>query len=96
MSAPPPDDVLADYLTQELRPDVSAAQRLLRVTRAVRDGQRERWAVPGEGWSLDLSRARATIHCETTIPGRVLHLPLEEFEEVVVAWLQFLELSLAH
>ncbi|WP_147451528.1 YacL family protein [Corallococcus llansteffanensis] len=92
----PPDDVLADYLAQELRSEPARAEHMLRVLKAVRRGNRERWDVNGDAWSLELSRARASIHSEEAIPGRSQDLPLEEFEEAVRSWLAFMELSRAH
>nr|WP_242544544.1 hypothetical protein [Corallococcus sp. NCSPR001] len=92
----PPDDVLADYLAQELRPDANRAQGMLNVLASLRQGRRERWDVTGETWSLELNRARASIHSEVAIPGRSQDLPLEEFEEVIRSWLEFMELSRAH
>ncbi|MBN9684692.1 MULTISPECIES: hypothetical protein [unclassified Corallococcus] len=96
MSGLPPDDVLADYLAQELRPDANRAQGMLNVLASLRQGRRERWDVTGETWSLELNRARASIHSEVAIPGRSQDLPLEEFEEVIRSWLEFMELSRAH
>ncbi|WP_199724676.1 hypothetical protein [Corallococcus sp. AB011P] len=96
MSGLPPDDVLADYLVQELRPDANRAQGMLRELAALRQGQRERWDVTGETWSVELNRARASIHSEVAIPGRSQDLPLEEFEDAIRSWLEFMELSRAH
>nr|WP_205694607.1 hypothetical protein [Corallococcus coralloides] len=96
MSGLPPDDVLADYLAQELRPDANRAQGMLNVLASLRQGRRERWDVTGETWSLELNRARASIHSEVAIPGRSQDLPLEEFEDAIRAWLEFMELSRAH
>ncbi|WP_208721651.1 hypothetical protein [Corallococcus aberystwythensis] len=96
MSGQPPDDVLADYLAQELRPDVNRAQGMLRVLAALRQGRRDRWDVTGDTWSLELNRARASIHSEVAIPGRSQDLPLEEFEDAIRSWLEFMELSRAH
>ena len=96
MSGLPPDDVLADYLAQELRPDSSRAHGMLNVLAALRQGRRERWDVTGETWSLELSRARASIHSEVAIPGRSQDLPLEEFEDAIRSWLEFMELARAH
>lgn len=96
MNGLPPDDVLADYLAQELGFEPSRAEKMLRVLNAVRHGKRERWDVNGDAWSLELSRARASIHSEETIPGRSQDLPLEEFEDVIRSWLEFMELSRAH
>nr|WP_249348075.1 hypothetical protein [Corallococcus exiguus] len=92
----PPDDVLADYLAQELRPDANRAQGMLRELTALRQGQRDRWDVTGETWSLELNRARASIHSEVAIPGRSQDLPLEEFEDAIRSWLEFMELSRGH
>nr|WP_253899550.1 hypothetical protein [Corallococcus carmarthensis] len=92
----PPDDVLADYLAQELRPDLDRAQGMLRVLTALRQGRQDRWDVTGETWSLELNRARASIHSEVAIPGRSQDLPLEEFEDAIRSWLEFMELSRAH
>ncbi|WP_169828068.1 MULTISPECIES: hypothetical protein [Corallococcus] len=96
MSGLPPDDVLADYLAQELRPDANRAQGMLRELTALRQGQRDRWDVTGETWSLELNRARASIHSEVAIPGRSQDLPLEEFEDAIRSWLEFMELSRGH
>ncbi|WP_199738981.1 hypothetical protein [Corallococcus sp. CA054B] len=96
MSGLPPDDVLADYLAQELRPDANRAQGMLNVLASLRQGRRERWDVTGETWSLELNRARASIHSEVAIPGRSQDLPLEEFEDAIRSWLEFTELSRAH
>lgn len=96
MSGLPPDDVLADYLAHELRPDPNRAQGMLRVLMALRQGKRERWDVTGDAWSLELNRARASIHSEDAIPGRSQDLPLEEFEAAIRSWLEFMELSRAH
>ncbi|RKG49866.1 hypothetical protein D7X30_38730 [Corallococcus sp. AB011P] len=96
VSGLPPDDVLADYLVQELRPDANRAQGMLRELAALRQGQRERWDVTGETWSVELNRARASIHSEVAIPGRSQDLPLEEFEDAIRSWLEFMELSRAH
>ncbi|WP_171446274.1 hypothetical protein [Corallococcus carmarthensis] len=96
MSGLPPDDVLADYLAQELRPDLDRAQGMLRVLTALRQGRQDRWDVTGETWSLELNRARASIHSEVAIPGRSQDLPLEEFEDAIRSWLEFMELSRAH
>ncbi|RKG72900.1 hypothetical protein D7V88_37400 [Corallococcus terminator] len=92
----PPDDVLADYLAQELGFEPARAQKMLRVLNAVRHGKRDRWDVTGDAWSLELSPVRASIHSEETIPGRSQELSLEEFEHVVRSWLEFMELSRAH
>jgi hypothetical protein len=96
VSGLPPDDVLADYLAQELRPVPERAQGMLRVLTALRQGKRERWDVTGDMWSLELNRARASIHSEVAIPGRSQDLPLEEFETAIRSWLEFMELSRAH
>lgn len=96
MSGQPPDDVLADYLAQELRPDANRAQGVLNVLTALRQGRQERWDVTGDTWSLELNRARASIHSEVAIPGRSQDLPLEEFEAAIRSWLEFMELSRAH
>ncbi|WP_199747270.1 MULTISPECIES: hypothetical protein [Corallococcus] len=96
MSGLPPDDVLADYLAQELRPDANRAQGMLNVLASLRQGRRERWDVTGDTWSLELNRARASIHSEVAIPGRSQDLPLEEFEDAIRSWLEFMELSRAH
>ncbi|WP_223633073.1 hypothetical protein [Corallococcus sp. EGB] len=96
MSGLPPDDVLADYLAQELHPDPNRAQGVLNVLTALRQGRQERWDVTGETWSVELNRARASIHSEVAIPGRSQDLPLEEFEAAIRSWLEFMELSRAH
>ena len=91
--APRPNDVLADYLSEELRPGSGAAERLLELARELRAGRTGVWEVPGECWSLELTPARATLRTEDAIPGRTQHLPLEDFEEAVRAWLDFVRLS---
>ncbi|MGE6760028.1 hypothetical protein ACQKGO_18585 [Corallococcus interemptor] len=96
MSGLPPDDVLADYLAQEVRPDAHRAQGMLNVLAALRQGRRDRWDVTGDTWSLELNRARASIHSEVAIPGRSQDLPLEEFEDALRSWLEFMELSRGH
>lgn len=96
MSGLPPDDVLADYLAQELRPDANRAQGMLNVLASLRQGRRDRWDVTGETWSLELNQARASIHSEVAIPGRSQDLPLEEFEAAIRSWLEFMELSRGH
>ena len=93
--APPPNDVLADYLSEELQPGSGAAERLLDLVHGFRAGRCGVWEVPGECWSVELTPARATLRTEDAIPGRTLHLPLEDFEEAVRAWLDFVQVSRA-
>lgn len=93
--ASPPNDVLADYLSEELQPGSGAAERLLDLIHGFHAGRRGVWEVPGECWSVELTPARATIRTEDAIPGRTLHLPLQDFEEAVRAWLDFVYLSRA-
>lgn len=93
--APAPDDALADYLTSELQPGSGAAERLLELIGEFRGSRRGSWEVPGDSWSVELTYARATLRTEYAIPGRTVHLPIEEFEEAVRAWLDFVALSLA-
>ncbi|MFP2926161.1 hypothetical protein ACLESO_13255 [Pyxidicoccus sp. 3LG] len=95
MQASPPNDVLADYLSEELQPGSGAAERLLALVMEFRTGRRGVWEVPGDCWSVELTSARASLRTEHAIPGRVLHLPLEDFEEAVRSWLDFVQLSRA-
>jgi hypothetical protein len=93
--ATPPNDVLADYLSEELQPGSGAAERLLALIHELHAGRMGTWEVPGDCWSVEFSPVRATIRTEHAIPGRTLHLPLEDFEEAVRAWLDFVALQRA-
>ncbi|NMO22276.1 hypothetical protein HPC49_38340 [Pyxidicoccus fallax] len=93
--APPPNDVLADYLSEELQPGSGAAERLLELILQVRSGHLGGWEVPGDCWSVELTKVRATVRTEDAIPGRTLHLPVEDFEEAVRAWQDFVRLPRA-
>lgn len=93
VQAPPPNDALADYLTEELQPGSGAAERLLELIAQVRASPQPTWELPGECWSVELTYARATLCTEYAIPGRMVHLPLEDFEEAVRAWLDFVAQS---
>lgn len=88
-----PDDVLADYLSEELQPGSGAAERLLALVHELRAGRMGTWEVPGDCWSVEFTHARATLRTEHAIPGRTQHLPLEDFEEAVRAWLDFVAQS---
>ncbi|WP_224366555.1 YacL family protein [Hyalangium versicolor] len=87
----PPDDVLAHYLSEEVRNDPRRCKRLLDIIRALRRGSHSSWLADGESWSVKLSRGRAIIESEIAVPGRVREVTLEEFEEMVESWLRFLE-----
>ena len=89
--AEPPDDVLADYLAEEVRNDSRQCQRLLDIIRALRRGSHSCWLAEGEAWHVNLTKARAVIESEFAVPGRARELTLGEFEELVQAWLRFLE-----
>jgi hypothetical protein len=93
--ATPPNDVLADYLTEELQPGSGAAERLMALVQEFRTGRTGAWEVPGDCYSVELTAARATLRTEHAIPGRTLHLPLEDFAEAVRSWLDFVALSRA-
>ena len=93
--AAPPNDALADYLSDELQPGSGAAERLLALIGEFRTGRRGSWEVPGDCWSVELTYARACLRTEHAIPGRTLHLPLEDFEEAVRSWVDFVALSRA-
>ncbi len=95
VQAAPPNDALADYLTEELQPGSGAAERMLDLIGEVRSGRCGTWEVLGDNWSVELTPARATLCTEFAIPGRTLHLALEDFEEAVRAWLDFVALCRA-
>jgi uncharacterized protein YacL (UPF0231 family) len=86
-----PDDVLADYLAQEIRNDARLCRRLLDIIRALRMGNHSAWMAEGEAWNVNLTKARAVIESEFAVPGRARELTLGEFEELVQSWLRFLE-----
>lgn len=87
----PPDDVLSQYLSDEVRNNPKLCRRLLDIIRALRLGKHSTWTAEGECWSLKLSRARAVIESEFSVPGHSHELTLEEFEDLVQSWLLFLE-----
>jgi len=89
--AEPPDDVLADYLSEEVRDDSRLCRRLLDIIRALRLGKHSCWTAEGEAWNVNLTKARAVIESEYAVPGRARELTLGEFEELVQSWLRFLE-----
>ncbi|MCP3141908.1 YacL family protein [Pyxidicoccus xibeiensis] len=87
--APPPNDVLAAYLSEEVQPGTGTAERLLALVHEFRTGRGGVWEVPGECWSVELTHVRASLRTEHAIPGRTQHLPLEDFEEALRAWQDF-------
>lgn len=89
----PPRDVLADYLSNELQANPSACRRLLNTLRQLRTGKRDAWEVLGEAWTLKLSRFSAELISEDVVPGRRMALPIEDLEEAVDSWLQFIEFA---
>lgn len=89
--AEPPDDILADYLAEEVRDDPSVCRRLLDIIRALRGGNHSSWRADGEAWNLSMTKARAVIESEFSVPGRARELTLDDFEALVRSWLQFLE-----
>ncbi|HYH94852.1 YacL family protein [Hyalangium sp.] len=89
--AEPPDDVLADYLAEEVRDNLRLCRRLLDIIRALRLGNHSSWMAEGEAWNINLTKGRAVIESEFSVPGRSRELTLVEFEELVQAWLRFLE-----
>jgi hypothetical protein len=89
--AEPPDDVLADYLAQEVSNNPLKCRRLLDIIRALRGGKHSSWRADGDAWNLSMTKARAVIESEFSVPGRARELSLEDFEELVRSWLQFLE-----
>jgi uncharacterized protein YacL (UPF0231 family) len=89
--AEPPDDILANYLSEEVRNDSRRCRRLLDIIRALRRGSHSAWRADGDAWSVKLSRGRVVIESEIAVPGQVREMTLEEFEELVSSWLRFLE-----
>jgi uncharacterized protein YacL (UPF0231 family) len=89
--AEPPDDILADYLAEEVQANAFTCRRLLDIIRALRQGRHSCWTAEGEAWSVRLNRTRAVIMSEYAVPGRSRALALDEFEEAVDSWLRFLE-----
>jgi uncharacterized protein YacL (UPF0231 family) len=89
--AEPPNDILAEYLTEEVRNNPRLCRRLLDIIRALRKGSHSSWRAEGDSWSVNLTHTRAVIESEFSVPGRSHELTLEEFEELVSAWLGFLE-----
>jgi hypothetical protein len=89
--AEPPDDILADYLADEVSNNPLKCRRLLDIIRALRGGKHSSWRADGEAWNLSMTKARAVIESEFSVPGRARELSLEDFEELVRSWLQFLE-----
>lgn len=89
--AEPPDDVLAHYLAEEVRNNPRTCRRLLDIMRALRGGKNSAWRADGEAWNLSMTRTRAVIESEFSVPGRARELALEDFEALVQSWLQFLE-----
>ncbi len=87
----PPDDILANYLSEEVRNNPRLCRRLLDIIRALRRGSHSSWLADGDTWSVKLSRGRAVIESELAVPGRARELTLDEFEQLVESWLQFLE-----
>jgi hypothetical protein len=86
--------VLAAYLTDELQPGSGVAERLLDLIHEFRSGSRAgTWEMTGTCWSVELTPVRATLRTEDAIPGRTQHLPLEDFEEAVRAWVDFVRRS---
>jgi len=89
--AEPPDDILAHYLADEVRNSPRTCRRLLDIIRALRGGKHSSWRADGEAWNLSMTRTRAVIECELSVPGRAREVALEDFEALVQSWLQFLE-----
>ncbi len=89
----PPQDVLADYLANELKADTSACERLLEALRDVREGKMEDWEDAGEAWTVTLTPSRAEIVSEYAVPGRRIFLPIEELEEAIQSWMEFIALA---
>jgi uncharacterized protein YacL (UPF0231 family) len=89
--AEPPDDILAHYLSDEVRNNPRLCRRLLDIIRALRKGSHSSWTAEGESWSVKLSRQRAVILSEMAVPGRAREVTLDEFQELVESWLRFLE-----
>jgi hypothetical protein len=89
----PPQDVLADYLANELQEDRNACRRVLDTVRRVKAGHCENWEREGDSWSLRLTGDIAEFTSEHAVPGRRLKLPLQELEEAVASWLQFIEVA---
>lgn len=91
--AEPPDDILADYLSEEVRGNVRLCRRVLDIIRALRMGSHSAWVLDGDAWSVKLNRTRAVIESEYAVPGRSRELSLDEFEQLVQSWLRFLEVA---
>ena len=87
----PPDDVLAHYLSEEVRNNPRLCRRLLDIIRALRKGRHSSWVAQGDSWGVNLSNSRAVIESEFSVPGRSRELTLDEFEALIQAWLEFLE-----
>jgi hypothetical protein len=86
----PPQDVLADFLVSELHADPTACERLLEALRDVREGKMADWEDTGEAWTVSLTPGQAEIVSEYAVPGRRLSLPIEELEEAIQSWMQFI------
>jgi uncharacterized protein YacL (UPF0231 family) len=89
--AEPPDDILAYYLAEEVSNNPRLCRRLLDIIRALRGGKHSAWRADGQAWNLSLTKTRAVIESEVSVPGRSREVALEDFEELVQSWLQFLE-----
>jgi uncharacterized protein YacL (UPF0231 family) len=89
--AEPPDDIIAHYLVDEVRNNPRLCRRMLDIIRALRKGSHSCWRAEGESWSVKLSRSRAVIESEMAVPGRAREMSLDEFEELLLSWLRFVE-----
>jgi uncharacterized protein YacL (UPF0231 family) len=86
----PPQEVLGEYLEQDVQSSSLACDSLLHFCNEVADGRRDSWQASGNAHTVTISSGRVRIENEFSDSGLPCELPIEDFMAALLSWKEFI------